>query len=261
MFGEFAKVPDYISGSHHPFPSPPRAPPSQPTKPTCSFNLTHTIPLLPPRHLTLFEMSPKKIHGTRSVTQRKALDSLNDAIRMICPFSEHKIKIAQLNFSEKFEGYHVRLECGHITWTIQMWENCSFRKITRSWRHAMAVANFVSQTSTGTSNHLTYHPLPFRSFQCPSSTESSEDEGSDPSSQEGSDLEDETEYNIEETIGEEGDEIQTSSQVGDGLEDETTDEECDETQTTSQAGSDPEEEIEYDIEEETMDEEGDETQD
>lgn len=90
-------------------------------------------------------MPTEKIHETRSVTRKKALDSLNEMIGMICPVSFHKITIAQLNSKEKFDGFHVRLECGHITWTIQMWEDCRFRKLIRSRRHATALGKFMKE--------------------------------------------------------------------------------------------------------------------
>ncbi|CUS14526.1 unnamed protein product [Tuber aestivum] len=201
-----------------------------------------TQPPLPPRsvqHLyhrhtaSLSKMSPKKIHTTRSVTRKKALDCLNEMIEVVCPASVHKITMAQLDFKEEFEGYHVRLECGPITWTIQMWENCSFRRLTLFTRDAIApggnngltedgltrdsiweghqcdelverhrlgrlrelwwengmrqsneqegalLENVVSQIPPGAPGHQTYNPLPFRSFQFESSTESPEEDGSD----------------------------------------------------------------------------------
>jgi len=100
-------------------------------------------------------MPAEKIHETRSVTRKKALDSLNEMIGMICPVSFHKITIEQLKFGGKFDGYHVRLECGHITWTIQMWEDCRFRKLIRSRRYAMALGKFVNNTFVKQSDKLT----------------------------------------------------------------------------------------------------------
>jgi len=54
-------------------------------------------------------------------------------------------------------------------------------------------AHIVIQIPVGALGHWTYQPLPFRSVQCPSSPESSEDEGSYTSTPPETDWEDETE--------------------------------------------------------------------
>ena len=60
-------------------------------------------------------------------------------------------------------------------------------------------ANIVIQIPVGALGHWTYQPLPFRSVECPSSPELSEDEESYTSSPPETDWEDETEY---EDVGE-----------------------------------------------------------
>ncbi|KAG0638860.1 hypothetical protein HOY80DRAFT_1137201 [Tuber brumale] len=207
-------------------------------------------------------MSPKKIHGTRSVTRGKALHSLNEVIGMICPFSVHKITMAQLNFSEKFEGYHVRLECGHITWTIQMWENCSFRRITRSWRHAMAAGGNNGLTDEGLTTESVWkgpecdelvkrHRLgrlrgPWWENR---TTLSGEEENvllANFVSQASTGVSGHSTYHPLPFCSFQCPSSTESSDQG--------------SDTSSQAGSDLEDDTEYDIEEETMDEEADETQ-
>ncbi|RPA93963.1 hypothetical protein L873DRAFT_1815085 [Choiromyces venosus 120613-1] len=73
---------------------------------------------------------------TATPIQAKALDKLTELASILCqtPPHSHELSITNPIASEALEGYSVIIECGqgNIVWAVQMWANCSFRRIRRS---------------------------------------------------------------------------------------------------------------------------------
>ncbi|CUS14527.1 unnamed protein product [Tuber aestivum] len=92
------------------------------------------------------DLVPKPTASTRG----KALEALSELVDLLCPNHPHELSITNPMPTESIEGYSVIVECCEedIVWAVQMWENCSFRRIRRSMR--VTVRSFGTGTAPKT---------------------------------------------------------------------------------------------------------------
>jgi len=78
-----------------------------------------------------------------------ALKALSELVGLLCPTHSHELSITHPIPGDTLEGYSVMVECGEddIVWAVQMWANCSFRRIRSSKRISIPSGKFADTYS------------------------------------------------------------------------------------------------------------------